>query len=265
MSTRDVAGSPDLVPNRPEAPRLSIITVTLDDIEGLRRTIASVTEALSAAPGLAEKVEVVIKDGGSQDGTEAYLDTIDLPRLKVMSGADGGIYPAMNAALRAATGKWVLFLNAGDRLRDAGGLAGLMEVIDGAGDANFIYSDSFWGGGVFRQSLTLRFLTAHMINHQTICYRRDLLGAGYDTRYRFCADYAHLLSVFHRIRAEKLPAPLSIYDTTGVSSDRRNLPRMWRERLLAIWRSPLSAPKQLRLASRGLLMWPFHAVRVRFQ
>ena len=245
-------------------PTLSIVTVTLDNIDGLRTTLQSVEDALARFPEIAQAVEIVVKDGGSSDGTLEYLNEVRLPGLRVASGADGGIYEAMNDALSLAGGRWILFLNAGDRLTGPEALGGLLDRITRAGETNLIYADCLVGGRLFRQSLSLGFLTAHMINHQSICYAKDLLEDGYDTRYRFCADYAHLLAVYPRIHAEKLPKPICVYDAGGRSSDPANYHRMWRERLLAVWRSPLSFPARLRLSSRGVFMWPIQYLRAQF-
>lgn len=242
---------------------LSIVTVTLNNLDGLRVTLRSVEEAMARRPDLAERVETLVKDGGSSDETMAWLEGQTLPGLRSVSGTDGGIYPAMNAALGFVTGRWVLFLNAGDSFADEDALARLVDAVEGVGKANLVYADCLFGGRLLRQSLTLAFLTRHMVNHQSICYRRDLLGAGYDTRYRFCADYAHLLAVWPDLRAVKLSAPISAYDTEGTSSDHRNYHRLWRERLLAVWRSPLPLSAKLRLSSRGAVMWPVQYLRAK--
>lgn len=244
-----------------DGPLLSIITVTRDNLDGLRATLASVDAAIGALPNVAGAVEIVVKDGGSSDGTAAFLERVARPDIVVVTGADGGVYPAMNQALDIARGQWVLYLNAGDRLASADVLGKLLDRIDQAGDVNLIYSDTVLGRNLFRQTLSIGFLTRHMINHQTLCYRRDLLGAGYDLRYRLSADYAHLLRVYSDIRAEKLTKPISAYDTGGMSSDPRNFHVIWRERLLAVWRSPLPFLTQLRLSSRGIVMWPLQYVR----
>ena len=62
------------------------------------------------------EVEVVIIDGGSDDGTLEVLrknsDCIDY----WLSEPDEGIYDAMNKGIAAAQGEYVIHLNAGDRL-----------------------------------------------------------------------------------------------------------------------------------------------------
>ena len=244
-------------------PILTIVTVTLDNLGGLRDTLASVSEALAPLPEGAPRPEILVKDGGSTDGSLAYLGGLKLPGLRVATGADGGIYEAMNEAIRLARGRWILFLNAGDRLADADALARLVEVLARGGDTNMVYADCLVGGRLLRQTLSIPFLTRHMINHQSICYTRALLEGGYDTRYRLCADYAHLLAVYPKLHAVKLDRPICVYDDSGRSSDPKNYHRMWRERLHAVWQSPLSLADRLRLSSRGAVMWPLQYLRAR--
>jgi len=94
----------------PEQPLFSIITVNLNDIEGLKRTMTSVFEQIW------QEFEYIVIDGGSTDGSKEYIkqhsDRIDF----WVSEKDSGIYNAMNKGIKAATGEYLLFLNSGDHL-----------------------------------------------------------------------------------------------------------------------------------------------------
>jgi glycosyltransferase involved in cell wall biosynthesis len=85
-----------------------VAVVTLDAEATLARTLDSILA--QDWPDL----EVIVRDGASRDGTlaiiRAYQDHLDRWR----SEPDGGPYEAMNAAAREATGRYVLFMNAGD-------------------------------------------------------------------------------------------------------------------------------------------------------
>ena len=88
----------------------SIVIVCLNPGDKLLPTVQSV---LSQQYG---NYEIVIKDGGSVDGSAK-----DLPadsRIKLIVDADTGIYDAMNQALPHMSGQYVLFLNCGDVLHD---------------------------------------------------------------------------------------------------------------------------------------------------
>jgi len=111
--------------------KLSIITITYNNLVGLRRTAESVLAQTVA------DFEWVIVDGASTDGTKEYLDAIaansadganvvadnlqtcKFANLQIVSEPDSGIYNAMNKGIRLAHGEYIQILNAGDCLAAA--------------------------------------------------------------------------------------------------------------------------------------------------
>ena len=91
-------------------PKISIITVNYNNLEGLQRTFNSVFNQTW------KEFEYVVIDGGSTDGSkeliEKYNDKIDY----WVSESDNGIYNAMNKGIKKAKGEYLLFLNSGDNL-----------------------------------------------------------------------------------------------------------------------------------------------------
>jgi len=87
---------------------LSIITVSYNDLENLKKTVKSV---LSQSY---ENIEYIIIDGNSNDGSKKFLETIEDKRVKWISEKDKGLYDAMNKGSNLANGDFVIFLNAGD-------------------------------------------------------------------------------------------------------------------------------------------------------
>jgi glycosyltransferase involved in cell wall biosynthesis len=92
--------------------KLSIITITYNNLEGLKKTL-KVFEKIS----FKNQIEYVIVDGGSSDGTKEYLESQSLTHVWV-SEPDKGIYNAMNKGLALASGEFVWFLNSGDFVED---------------------------------------------------------------------------------------------------------------------------------------------------
>lgn len=88
--------------------KLSIITITYNDLLNLKSTVDSVLIQLN------EQIEYWIIDGASKDGTYDYL--CHLKDVNWISESDSGIYDAMNKGINLAKGEWILFLNAGDLL-----------------------------------------------------------------------------------------------------------------------------------------------------
>ena len=87
--------------------KISIISVCYNAIHGIEKTIQSV---LSQSY---DDIEYIIIDGGSTDGTVDIIRKYSDQITYFVSEPDGGIYDAMNKGVRAATGEWINFLNAG--------------------------------------------------------------------------------------------------------------------------------------------------------
>ena len=90
--------------------KLSIITINLNNKEGLQKTIESIVNQTF------RDYEFIIIDGGSNDGS---IDVIELYKENItywISEPDKGIYNAMNKGISIAKGEYYYFLNTGDRL-----------------------------------------------------------------------------------------------------------------------------------------------------
>lgn len=77
-------------------------------------------------------VEIICVDDGSQDGSGEVLDQYAArdPRIRVLHQANQGLSRARNAGLKAATGRYVVFLDSDDYWQGDGGLAELVRAAD---------------------------------------------------------------------------------------------------------------------------------------
>ena len=96
-------------------PLITIATVTYNAEATLQRTLDSV-----AAQDYA-RIEHLIVDGVSKDKTlslvQRYVEqNNNRHQIRLTSEPDEGLYDAMNKALLLATGEYIVFLNAGDKL-----------------------------------------------------------------------------------------------------------------------------------------------------
>src|ERR1700722_12907065 len=93
-------------------PLVSVITVVYNGAATLETTLLSVIGQSY------DRVEYIVVDGGSKDGT---LDLIDRYKSHIatwVSEPDKGVYDAMNKGIRMAKGDWLFFLGSDDRFQD---------------------------------------------------------------------------------------------------------------------------------------------------
>lgn len=104
--------------------KLSIITVNLNNFEGLKRTVESVIGQTW------KEYEYIIIDGGSTDGSAEYIAEIKHHIAYGASEPDKGIFYAMNKGIRKAKGEYLFFLNSGDCFADIRVLEKVIVEID---------------------------------------------------------------------------------------------------------------------------------------
>lgn len=113
-------------------PKLSIITINYNNLEGLKRTVASVLNQTW------QEFEYIVIDGGSTDGSAEYLKDNNSAFTYWVSEEDKGVYNAMNKGISKAKGEYLFFLNSGDHFNDSFSLS---KVYPQLFDEDFIYFD----------------------------------------------------------------------------------------------------------------------------
>jgi glycosyltransferase involved in cell wall biosynthesis len=202
-------------------PKLSIITVNLNNREGLERTIQSVVSQTFS------DFEYIIIDGGSTDGSveviREYADRIDY----WVSEPDKGIYNAMNKGIKLAKGEYLLFLNSGDWLADE-------NVIGDFCDKNFkddIVSGNMmlWDNGVSilreaiqKEKLEFEHFYENHIPHPATFIRKKLfeIYGLYNENFKIVSDWEFFLNclVINKCRYNNFERLISYFDMNGVSS-----------------------------------------------
>jgi len=177
---------PPLRSNAPTFPTVTVITVTLNDAEKLEKTICCVLEQTYPL------IEYIIIDGRSTDSTPGLLKKYEGKIHRVVSEPDNGIFDAMNKGIDLASGKWIIFLNAGDYFYEKNTVETVFNT--GYGDAHFIYGHTYFLGGDFRgvvKAWSFDSLWKTMIfTHQSLFTRGDVLKKHkFDTSFKICADY----------------------------------------------------------------------------
>jgi putative colanic acid biosynthesis glycosyltransferase len=167
------------------APLVSVIIVCRNPGPALRTALGSVWQQENADP------EVVVVDGASTDGTREWLAEQSGRLGAWVSEPDGGVYDAMNKALRLARGEWVLFLGADDRLADARVLAEARPLLQASTSGVVVGEATYDDGRVYRLGPTETAIRRNFVHHQAAFYRRSLFDAhgGFDPTLPTRADY----------------------------------------------------------------------------
>lgn len=217
-------------------PKLSIITINYNNLAGLQRTIQSVVNQTW------QEFEYIVIDGGSTDGSAAYIeDQCDKMHYWV-SVADKGIYHAMNKGIAKATGEYLLFLNSGDYLFSDTVLAENQYKI---ADYDLIYFNILHlGENNYSRTIsypeTLRFsvLFFDCLSHQATFLRKNLFDSVgfYDENLKIVSDWKFMiLALFkHHCSYLKVNEILSIYSLDGVSASIDNRELVYKERDLVL-------------------------------
>ena len=88
--------------------KLSIITVNLNNKDGLQKTIDSVISQTF------KDFEWIVIDGGSTDGSKELIEKYSDYISYWVSEPDKGVYNAMNKGIQVAKGEYLNFMNSGD-------------------------------------------------------------------------------------------------------------------------------------------------------
>ena len=200
-------------------PLISIITVTFNAEHTLERTLQSVEHQTYP------RIEHVIIDGCSTDHTFSHVQRYverngELPHLiRVVREPDNGLYDAMNKGIQQATGDYLVFLNAGDKLHETTTIEQMVGKIGWQRNrANYavLYgeTDLVDDEGRFLRhrrlqapdKLTSRsFLSGMLVCHQSFYVRTDLAKATpYDLRYRYSADFDWCIRIMQRAEKRRL-------------------------------------------------------------
>lgn len=174
-------------------PLFSIITICYNAAETIERTLESVDCQTFG------DYEHLIVDGASTDKTVDMVIARANPRRRLISERDNGLYDAMNKGIVNTSGKYLIFLNAGDKFHDSGILDAIAETISSNGSPGIVYgqTDIVDNNGCrigprhlsAPSTLTFSsFASGMLVCHQAFVALRRI-APKFDTGYRFSADY----------------------------------------------------------------------------
>lgn len=219
--------------------KISVITITFNAEQFLRETMQSVLDQSYT------NIEYIIVDGKSTDGTveiiKSFEDGMKAKSIEFrwISEPDSGLYDAMNKGLRMATGDFVWFVNAGDRIFDGTIAQKVTDAFVANEQADVVYGQT----QIIDQNGTpcgerhkiapkdLQFkslLNGLVVCHQSIVVRRSV-APNYNLQYHYSADYDWVCGALKQSRGNVyIDGYMSKFMISGISA--KNRKASWGER-----------------------------------
>jgi glycosyltransferase involved in cell wall biosynthesis len=214
---------------------LSIITVNYNDVAGLERTIKSVQEQSAI------NYEHIIIDGGSTDGSAAFIEQHQEGFSYWVSEPDTGIYNAMNKGIQAAQGDYLLFLNSGDFFFNKEVIYLFMKYLD--------HIDIVFGNliklnnnqqiidkGPLNKNINLGTFLNGTINHPATFIKSSLFKSYgyYDEDLKIVADWKFFLITIglNKATTKYIDEIITVFDQNGISSQNTALRNIERNQVL---------------------------------
>lgn len=203
---------------------ITVVTVCFNAENVIEKTMKSVLNQTY------KSLEYIIIDGDSKDNTRHIIEeykTLFLEKgflFRFITEKDKGIYDAMNKGIRQATGKWINFMNAGDKFCNSNVIEEMFnrEIPD---DVKAVYGNTIL---VKKNSRKLFISDApHVIQRRMIaCHQaifadvQDMKEHPFNLNYKIAADY-HYMYHLHKRHGKFLALPINVVDfeaECGVSS-----------------------------------------------
>ena len=202
-------------------PKVSVITVSFNAVKEIEKTILSVLNQTY------DNIEYIIIDGGSTDGTVDIIKKYADRLAYWVSEPDGGIYYGMNKGIKAATGEWINFMNAGDTFYNSNVIQDVFNKVYGQ-ETKVIYGNVYKKMSDSSQSILKSKPISYMNRYIPFCHQAEFIK-NYDkeeisfqvARYKLCADYDVAFRIYEKYGAfafEKIDKTIAIFDFTGASN-----------------------------------------------
>jgi glycosyltransferase involved in cell wall biosynthesis len=219
---------------------LSIITVNLNNLAGLEKTLKSVFRQTFS------NYEYIVIDGASTDGSVDLIKENQDKFSYWSSEPDSGVYHAMNKGISHSAGEYLLFLNSGDFLESDTALEQVFNTNHPQDILTCGYKLAQNGKIVFTtippKQITFGYLYLSGINHQSSFIRRELfLKSGFyheDFKYNSDIEFWFRTIILENASITGISTILTVYNLEGISSIESSKPE-FQEELRKIFSHPL--------------------------
>jgi glycosyltransferase involved in cell wall biosynthesis len=184
---------------------ISIITVVFNNKNTIEEAILSVVNQTYF-----DKIEYIIIDGGSKDGT---LEVINKYKHKInilISESDAGIYDAMNKGLSLANGDVIGILNSDDLYENNSIISSVAEKFESDKNLDILYGNLYYVKSNDVKNIIRRwkskdyfptyFETGNVPPHPALFLKSSVYKTAgkFNLKYRLAADYEFMLRIFKK-------------------------------------------------------------------
>lgn len=206
-----------------QRPLISYITVSHNSADSIEETITSIGRCKTLF-----SCEYIVIDGNSNDNTEQILSRHSQAIDVLVREADHGIYDAMNKGLRLASGDYVCFVNADDRIISKGAckiarmLRGSHQRLDIVASAAIAVNgkiETLWLPSVMDSFLVFR--CPNLCHNGVYAHHSIFQKVGnFDLSLQIAADSDWIIrAVRGGARVKVVSTPTVFYSIGGISSD----------------------------------------------
>lgn len=201
--------------------KISIITISYNNAEGLLRTIKSVVNQDYT------DYEYIVIDGGSSDDSKQIIESFSDQINYWVSEADNGVYHAMNKGIAVAKGEYLHFLNAGDSYATINVLSKTFSkkyaepLLRGIQICDYGTHQERWTN-LGDRDVTLYDMFVNTLLHQATFIRRDMFDkyGMYDESLKIVSDWKFFFqAILGEERTAFLNFDIVIFEMQGISTN----------------------------------------------
>jgi glycosyltransferase involved in cell wall biosynthesis len=213
--------------------KLSIVTINLNNAEGLQNTIDSVFHQTYTA------FEYIVIDGGSTDSSKEIIQKNAHRFNYSVSEKDNGIYQAMNKGILKASGEYIMFLNSGDLFYNEDVLNQMIASLDGE---DILYGDlmriknEIKEPCIFPDVLSFEFFITgfNSLPHAGTLIKRSVFKTVglYNESFKIVSDWEFFILAINKYNCtfKHLATFVVIFNLEGISAQKEFYPVIQKER-----------------------------------
>ena len=196
---------------------VSIVTVVLNDPDGLTNTIESVLNQNYS------NLEFIIIDGGSKEKTISVIKRFDDSIEYWSSEKDKGIYDAMNKGINISSGDIIGILNAGDCYCN-NTFSIVQDAFNSSNHPQVVFGDVIMckqnKDKLYTASVKKRIFKDGWMPHPAVFVKREVYEqfGRFDLKLRVSADYDFMLRIKSKTKMKYVEQPLAKMNIVGVST-----------------------------------------------